>query len=289
MASVGSWCVFGVAGAVSAQSGSPTARQPIFASWNFTVLSDDQDGRWRSGRLVMGPATVFAVSDRDGGSRSRVRLRLDCCARTTVPAQSGHQPGSPQSLRISLAVRPDDADDTPAVLAAGVGAIGPTADTPSPVEGTHEQDEVAWRLRRAKRSVLKDAEQAIAELGGGQALMTATCRLGAAMGDQPDMPRRLSDLAVNGEINLLTTTSFDRPQDLFSTVSLPRGAAYMALAVPGASGEWSVRGTMTQGEISSWMLVGAYVRRAPAAHRYEAGLSYSMQRYMGGNVRPLPR
>jgi hypothetical protein len=43
---------------------------------------------------------------------------------------------------------------------------------------------------------------------------------------------------------------------------------------------------MTQGDLSSWIVAGSY-RRAPAVHRYEAGLSYGMQSYLGGNADAL--
>ena len=43
---------------------------------------------------------------------------------------------------------------------------------------------------------------------------------------------------------------------------------------------------MTQGDLSSWIVAGSY-RRAPASHRYEAGLSYGMQSYLGGNAEAL--
>jgi outer membrane receptor for ferrienterochelin and colicin len=40
---------------------------------------------------------------------------------------------------------------------------------------------------------------------------------------------------------------------------------------------------MTQGDVASWFVAGSYKVRAPAAHRYSAGMSYSTQRYDGGN------
>jgi hypothetical protein len=44
---------------------------------------------------------------------------------------------------------------------------------------------------------------------------------------------------------------------------------------------------MTQGDLASWILAGSYVRRRPATHAYEAGVSYGMQRYLGGNGQAL--
>ena len=44
-----------------------------------------------------------------------------------------------------------------------------------------------------------------------------------------------------------------------------------------------MRGALTQADISSWIVAGAYTTRVPARHRYDLGLSYSTQRYDGGN------
>ena len=68
---------------------------------------------------------------------------------------------------------------------------------------------------------------------------------------------------------------------------MPRGVAFLSLEAPTASGDWAMRGAITQGDLSSWIVAGSYMRRAPAAHRYEAGLSYGMQRYLGGNAEAL--
>ena len=93
---------------------------------------------------------------------------------------------------------------------------------------------------------------------------------------------------LNGQINLLTTTSFDRPQDLFSmNAGSPRPIAYVSLVAPTGDGDWTVRGAMTQGDIASWIFAGSYARRATATHRYEAGASYATQQYQGGNAEAL--
>ena len=113
--------------------------------------------------------------------------------------------------------------------------------------------------------------------------------LGRAVGDSARLASSLfSDLPVNGQLNLLTSTSFDRPQDLFSLSGpAPRGVAYVSIEAPGTSGDWRMRGTLTQGDLASWILAGSYVRHQPATHAYEAGVSYSMQRYLGGNGEAL--
>jgi hypothetical protein len=67
----------------------------------------------------------------------------------------------------------------------------------------------------------------------------------------------------------------------------PRGVAYASLEAPGQNGDWAMRGTVTQGDLASWILAGSYARHRPATHAYEAGVSYGMQRYLGGNGEAL--
>ena len=53
----------------------------------------------------------------------------------------------------------------------------------------------------------------------------------------------LPDLDVNGQFNLLTSTSFDRPQDLFSAYGqMPRGVAFLSLVAPGTAASGACAG-----------------------------------------------
>jgi hypothetical protein len=93
-----------------------------------------------------------------------------------------------------------------------------------------------------------------------------------------------ADAPISGQLNLLTSGSFDTPQQLFSTDSAPRSIANVRLGAPAGDGaDWTVAGALTQADISSWVVAGSYTMRAPATHRYDLGLSYSTQRYDGGN------
>jgi hypothetical protein len=96
----------------------------------------------------------------------------------------------------------------------------------------------------------------------------------------------IADLPVNGQVNFLTSTSFDHPQDLFSLQgSLPSSVAFVSLTAPTAAGTWAVRGGTTQGDLSSWIVAGSYAwQPAGSSHDYRAGMSYAMQRYMGSSA-----
>ena len=68
---------------------------------------------------------------------------------------------------------------------------------------------------------------------------------------------------------------------------LPRGVAYMAIGAPTAGGVWSVRAAMNQGDLSSWIVAGAFVSRGDSSHAYRFGYSFSAQDYLGGNPAAL--
>ena len=171
------------------------------------------------------PTTAFAVSDRDGRFAFRnlpagpylVRAHLQ----GYVPARGRDRCRSAASAahrcRPSSCASTPTAADAPPVLAAGVGPVDAPAAEPR-LTATHDHGEVAWRLRHLKRSVLKDAERRGCRARRRRVPPSdSLMRLGRAVGESARLASALfSDLPLNGQINLLTTTSFDRPQDLFS-------------------------------------------------------------------------
>jgi hypothetical protein len=297
------WCVLGLA--VCTAAAPALAQQPkqvrLQAATNVTsapqgeirgVVEDDK-GQPLAGAVVsaLGTTTFFATSDAQGRFTLRnmalgpylVRAHLQgyVPARARVIQVNAVQ-GTVHVLALTRTVPPTEA---PKVLTAGVGGAVPAAE---PVE--HDHDERAWRLRHAKRSVLKDIGQAAAvELEDDSLFGDSLQTLGRAVGSPARLASSLfADLPLNGQINLLTSTAFERPQDLFGLdASMPHAVAYMSLVVPGRSGDWLMRGTVTQGDLSSWVVSGAFRRQADATHAYEAGLSYSAQRYIGGNTEAL--
>ena len=175
------------------------------------------------------------------------------------------------------------AEEEPNILGAGLGGL-PTTRSRSTSQ-PEETSEFEWKLGRTKRPVLKDAvETAIARTDKAADGESAIASLRHTFGS----PSRLVSIfdSVNGQVNLLTTTSFDRPQDLFdSSAGAPQPVAFVSLVAPMGRGDWAVRGSMTQGDISSWILAGSFTRHRDASnHRYEVGLSYATQHYQGANT-----
>ena len=256
----------------------------------------DPGGQPLSGAVVsaLGSSSIYAVSDRDGRFLLRglnpgpylVRAHLQ----GYVPArgrvvQVGTTPRGPVTITLQ---KRGAVDEPPVVLAAGVGTTATPEQAPDD-ETTHDHEEVAWRLRHSKSSVLKEATDLVGlgdRHGGPETVLAA---FGRAVGNSARLASALvPDLELNGQLNLLTSTSFDRPQELFSADGqMPRGVAFLSLVAPSDGGEYRMRGTITQGDLSSWILSGSYVRSAQAPHAYEAGVSYAMQRYQGGNAEAL--
>ncbi|MEO7273377.1 MAG: TonB-dependent receptor, partial [Vicinamibacterales bacterium] len=54
-----------------------------------------------------------------------------------------------------------------------------------------------------------------------------------------------------------------------------------------AGGDWTMRAAMSEGDLSSWNVAGAYVSKPGAPHGLNFGLTYSRQDYAGGNPAAL--
>jgi hypothetical protein len=98
------------------------------------------------------------------------------------------------------------------------------------------------------------------------------------------------DRPFSGQVNLLTTDRSTRRSKLFTYGQLrattPRYLALGARSASTPTGRCARR--CTQGDIASYgSSPASYTTRAPARHRYDIGLSYSTQRYGGGNVAAL--
>jgi hypothetical protein len=151
----------------------------------------------------------------------------------------------------------------------------------------HPHNETAFRLRHIKRSILKDSAPivTVVETEGD---FTPPSLFERAVDSAASFATTLfTDLPFTGEVNLLTTGAFG-PDELFSGDALPRGVAYMSIGAPTPAGDWSVRAAMNQGDLSSWIIAGAFQSRADeSAHVYKFGYSYSAQEYLGGNLAAL--
>ncbi len=312
---LGLLCLSAVARAQGSQSAQPVGRVASLAPGSIQGVVQDEKDAPVAGAIVsaFGATTAFAVTDRSGRFELRtlspgpyvVRARLGGFVASRGQIVDVRPSGRASS---SIALHRVAGPPFP-VLAAGVGMVAASA--PEPAEqpagetgaagsggdsgssGGDDHGETAWRLRHARRGVLKDAtvpdeivaSQPETNVFGPQKLF------GRAVGSPTRAATSFfAQTPFSGQFNLLTTSSFDSPQQLFAidNFNFARSVAYVSVGAPvGEHADWTMRGALTQGDLSSWTIAGAYATRTPARHRYDVGLSYSTQRYDGGNPAAL--
>ena len=297
----------------AAQTSQAASRAATVSSGTIEGLVRDEAGAPVAGAVVSatGGSTVFGVTDRFG----HVTLRSLSPGSYLIRAHmSGFSAPRGQTVQVlantrassSIALRHVDSrldGPAPPILAASVANVGqaveppPDADqppvaapTPDTTGDVAKDDELEWRLRHARRSILKDAVDQVvvddASPVAGNGGYVDRGRPGYSAGGAASVASNFfAETPFFGQVNLLTTSSFDAPLDLFTTKAfVSRSVANVLLGAPvGDRADWTVRGALTQGDITSWVVFGDYVTRAQARHKYDVGLSYSTQRYDGGN------
>ncbi len=248
---------------------------------------------------AIGASTAFAVTDEHGHFEIAA---LAPGAYLLRAHSSGYVSPKPRTVRVranaraasSFAIRKAEAQ--PAILAAGLGGVSVGApepedavDSDDDAEVTDRSDdhsETAWRLRHLRRGVLRDADlpsDLFAE--EPEDIQTVAVLLGRAMSSPARAATSFfADAPLSGSVNLLTTNTFDSPEQLLSGSSMARGIAYLKVGAPvGEKADWTVRAALTDGDLSSWIVAGDYQTRGMARHARDIGMSYSTQRYGGGN------
>lgn len=260
----------------------------------ITGLVVDERGAPLDGVVVsaMGGTTAFAVSDQSGHFTLRslmpgpylVRAHLD----GYLPARSTMVNVRPAARTMStFRLRREGKSGEPRVATAGVG-IG---DSSAEASGEpRDESETAWRLRHLKRSVLREAAtRAEIPAETDEPFPTGSLQLlGRAVGSSARLATDFfTQSPLQGQVNLLTTGTFDAPRDLLR-LDRTRGVTFFALGAPvGERGDWAVKAALNQGDLSSWIVAGDYVTRNPARHLYRFGMSYGLHRYEGGNAAAL--
>jgi hypothetical protein len=277
-----------ITGIVSDDHGGPIAGAMVSALGTLTTAKATTDGSgWFSiDALPLGDYTLQAHSRGFlGSARATVRVsglspslqRLQLRRLEAAVATVGTTP---------VATKPIVAAGF--ALPAGTLADQPDAETPDDTAADHPHNETAWRLRHIKRSILKDSGPIVTVVDREPEMLVPGTLFGRAMTSAASFATTFfTDLPFSGEVNLLTTSAFFAREDLFSGDLLPRGVAYMAIGAPTAAGAWSVRAAMNQGDLSSWIVAGAFQSHEHATHAYKFGYSYSMQDYLGGNPAAL--
>ena len=256
------------------------------------AATTDRDGRYTLKNLPYGPYILTVHSRGFFQSHARtIQLSTGILSAPLVQlARSGGSSTEP--------AKPQPESKTSTTNLAGFGGLELAAlreAEPAPAETDAAADakdaassdddgsETAWRLRHLPRSILKEtATQAWVAQNTGT---SAADWLGHVVTVGPTA--LFSDLALSGQINLLTTESFDRPGDMFGSNGMGHGVAFVSVGTQAAGGAWTMQGAMTEGDLSSWIVAGSYKSIESTSHAYDVGLTYSTQRYSGGNVAAL--
>ena len=261
----------------------------------------DELGKPLDGAVVsaLGGTTAFAVSDKTGSYTLRqlppgpYLVRVHLAGFLTARSSMVNVRPSTKSAS-SFTLRREGSDIAPRVAEASVAARGAAEATPAKA-GERDESELAWRLRHLKRGVLRDETFALpGALAQGLPrddnwfLTDSFEFLGRAVGTSARAAKSLfSDMSLGGQVNLLTTGAFDNPLQLLQ-LDRTSSVAFFSVGAPvGSHGDWNVRAAMNQSDLSSWMLAGSYIVKAQVPHRYRFGMSYSLQRYEGGNTAAL--
>jgi hypothetical protein len=182
------------------------------------------------------------------------------------------------------------ADTPPPGIAAGFGGATATI-APAPgarkadADTDHDHSPRLWRLRHMKRSVLRDAQGQLALDAIEDDLEWIEERLGASSVEASARSTTSffgGDASLSGQIQFLTATAFDEglTGEPTSWAPMPAGVAYATLGAPiGNTGEWSVRGAIGRGDLSSWIVAGNYVRPTESRHALDLGASFALQSF----------
>lgn len=302
-ATVGGLMVAGAAPVAHAQRAArvPPVEQRVasFVPGGIFGTVRDQSGAALEGVVVsaLGLTTMVAVTDAKGQFGFE---RLSPGPYVVRAHYAGYVAPQPQivqvrpSVRVASVISLQRSGEVVPVLAAGVGASDPPATVTLPAPSSSgsssasDPGEAAWRIRHARRSVLKDltipdellADGDDAARKGGFAPLDVLGR--ASSGSLAS--NLFAVVPFSGQVNLLTTGSLDSPLQLFSPDAISRNIAYVRVSAPvGDRADWTVRGALTRADLTSWLVAGSYATRRPGAHQYNVGISYSTQQYEGGN------
>jgi hypothetical protein len=149
---------------------------------------------------------------------------------------------------------------------------------------------LAWQLRRLKRTILKDeGVGAVTRVARDDGFSPADPfeYLGRVLGTSARAATAfLGDVSLDGQVDLLTTGAFDAPVELVQG-NQSRGVAFFSVGAEAGPGTWNVRAAVNQGELDSWTLATSYTGRLGESHRYQSGMTYSLQRYQGASLAAL--
>jgi hypothetical protein len=191
-------------------------------------------------------------------------------------------PGAAPVLAAGVGYAPTPADAAAGTLPASAPPVG----EPDTVDAVpHDHSSTAWRLRHAKRSVLRETTSRIDDVAAleDDELWRSLPRLDTLAGWTLGIGRSAASAVLNGaltgRVQLLTAGAIDQPFEAFTTDDMPAGIAFVHLAGPlSTRTTWSVEAATARGGVSSWFVGGTYATVVADRHGVEVHSSYSRQR-----------
>lgn len=286
----------GIAASGASAQSAPAARTPVKVSEQVHVqlariggtVKDDL-GAAIEGAMVtaLGPSNALAVSDAAG----LFSLSLPPGEYQIRVHREGYSSTFREMLLLGASANVTRAivlrrTGERTVLAAGLGGA-PKIPSGSSDPRDHPHTEQAWKLRHLKRPVLRD--------GSAVSFAELDEEAGAweTVGRAFWLPARLAssffaDLPIDGEFRLLTAGSLGPYAPTFAELA-GGGVAYLSVRAPvGSHGEWSVRGTMTSADLSTWLVAGDYVAKSTNTHAFNVGMSFGSQGMPASDRGPMP-
>ena len=271
-----------IAGLVTDVHGHPLdgAMVSAFGPLGAELVVSDVDGRFvlpslRPGRyLLQAHVAGFATSRREFVVVTAGRPVVHAIAVSHAPPSSA--PVLPAMAGFALS-RPEAGEQQP-----DADREAPAARETGP---THDHTRKAWRLRRARRSVLKQTERAADPGSAPGSAPTDDGRVAglSRSGATPSsFASGLGVLPLSGEVNLLTRGTLESASPLMGSTR-PGGLANLSVGAPAWRGDWTAHGAMNTGDVSSWFASGAYLAEAGSAHAFGVDAAYGRQRYDGAN------
>jgi hypothetical protein len=283
-----------IEGRVLDDSKTPVAGAMVSVVGRTTAAATtDRDGRYSLRELPYGPY-ILSVHSR-GYFKSRGRTVQLTTSKVSIP-EIQLQLARAKKVPVAAAEPLAEATTVQATQLAGFGLdaaqaahadVAATTAVESRASEDEEADaiehgETAWRLRHLPRSILKDVATDAVWTRGDDGSRWFSRQSASAL-----VPLAFfSELPLSGQVNLMTIESFDRPGEIFAEHA-PRSVAFVSVNTQAIGGAWSMQGAMTQGDLSSWIVAGSYKSIESTRHAYELGMSYSTQRYDGGNAAAL--
>jgi hypothetical protein len=251
----------------------------------------DEAGLAINGVNIVALGTTLASVQSDAGGR--FSLRLPPGEYILRASREGYISSFREPVRVQtstpierniILIRVGEIDRVVLASMTGNASRQPTGTSePSPAGlRDHAHSELAWRLRHLTRSILRDGMASGTDVANGNRTAESFTGRGslldrALVTSANAATRFFTATDFNGSLNFLTTGTFT---DLEGWRPEPwsRGVAYVSLGAPvGGFGDWTVRGAVNAGDLSSWVLAGEYRARPEMDHRVRVGMSYSVQ------------